>query len=402
MFSSKLTRGSLLTDPRVISILLIQIVGLLGTNAPPPVLGLMATDIGVSDTEIGLVMTVFALPGILMVPIAGVLADIFGRRRIVLFSLLVLGTAGVAIGFTENFHFILLLRAIQGIGYAGTTPLTVTLIGDLTSGPEGSKAQGYLVSASGAASVFIPAISGFVLRFGWESSFYLFGVIFIVIMIVYVTLPETLSPDNQASGAELISTIRTYIRSITAELKDIDFALLYVGAFVEYFVKYGMFTFLPLFAIRIFGTSGFIAGVLISVYGFVRMVVSLFTKQFTSIFGLKYAIVASTGISALGIGFIAVAPGIPSIVAAVVVYSIGDAFLAALLNDMTTKKSQAEHRGGIVSGLNMMKNIGKAAAPALLGGLLAITSFSGLFFLSAGLLGVYLILAVGLLSPVEM
>lgn len=371
--------GTFFRDTSFVVVLLIQFVGLFGTNVPSPALASMATDIGISDARVGLVMMAFSLPAIVAVPVVGVLVDMYGRRTIVLLSLFLLGSAGLLIPFVGSFWFILVLRGLQGIGYAGTTPLTVTLIGDLFTGREGSTAQGYLISASGAASIIVPASAGYLLSFGWEASFGLYGIVLIVCAIAFVYLPHTLPEEQARADVHLTEKVREYWRSIRSELHDSDIAILYTGAFVEYFIKYGMITFLPLFAIRELGIGGFFAGTLISLYGVVRVLVSPQTGRLVGRLGQEKAIIVASVLVALGIGSFVTSTSLALLIVPVIVYSAGDAFLAPLLNDAVATKASEAHRGGVVSGMNMMKNVGKTLAPAALGVVLALFDYRTLF-----------------------
>jgi len=65
---------------------------------------------------VGLLITAFTLPGIILVPIMGILADKFGRKKILVPSLMLFGIAGGSCFFFKNFSILLLLRFLQGIG----------------------------------------------------------------------------------------------------------------------------------------------------------------------------------------------------------------------------------------------------------------------------------------------
>lgn len=148
---------SLLTDPALLAVFLISSTAAVGINAVPVALPRIATTFAVSEARIGLVMSAFTLPVIVLLPITGVLADIYGRRAVVLPSLFLLGLTGVATVLVTNFQALLVLRGLQGVAFAGTLPLSATLTGDLYTGPEGSAAQGIRSGLNGLASAVTPS-----------------------------------------------------------------------------------------------------------------------------------------------------------------------------------------------------------------------------------------------------
>ena len=82
-----------------------------GLQSILPTLPLMQDELGLSNTEIGLVTSVYLLPGVLLAVPAGMLADRFGRRIVLSVSLLVFGVGGLVV-LANPSHFLLHL----GIG----------------------------------------------------------------------------------------------------------------------------------------------------------------------------------------------------------------------------------------------------------------------------------------------
>jgi MFS family permease len=68
---------------------------------------------------------------------------------VVLPSLVVFGLTGTATVFVESFETLLVLRFLQGVGFAGLTPLTNVLVGDIYTGPSRSDAQGFGRASTG-------------------------------------------------------------------------------------------------------------------------------------------------------------------------------------------------------------------------------------------------------------
>lgn len=96
----------------------------------------------------------------------GALSDRFGRRRIVVPSLLIFGLAGGACASAPNFETLLTLRALQGVGSAGLAAISYAIIGELYGGQERTTALGYNSSVLSIGTASYPAVGGALAVFG--------------------------------------------------------------------------------------------------------------------------------------------------------------------------------------------------------------------------------------------
>ncbi|WP_182358703.1 MFS transporter [Tomitella gaofuii] len=109
---------------------------------------------------IGWVFSVYMLAQTVTIPVYGKLADLYGRKPVLLFgiSLFLLGSLLSALSW--NMLALIIFRALQGFG-AGSIGATVnTVAGDLYSVEERGRIQGYLSSVWGVSAVTAPAIGG--------------------------------------------------------------------------------------------------------------------------------------------------------------------------------------------------------------------------------------------------
>jgi len=112
----------------------VTLMAVLGTSSVSPAFPEVQEVFGVSRGQVALLITFFTLPGVLLTPVMGALSDRFGRRRILIPSLLLFGLAGGACALARNFELLLALRALQGAGAASLGALNITLVGDLYGG----------------------------------------------------------------------------------------------------------------------------------------------------------------------------------------------------------------------------------------------------------------------------
>jgi MFS family permease len=359
----------------------IALIGTFASNIASPVLPAIASTFSVSDARIGLVMTAFTVPTIVFVPVTGVLADTYGRRPIVLPSLVVFGLAGVAIGLAPSFNAILLLRAVQGAAFAGVMPLTVTILGDLYSGAAGSTAQGLRVSINGISSIATPAITGFLVAIVWSYPFALYSLALPVAVVAWVVLPET-GDDRGAGDAERTSalqTLREYVHSVWMETDDSENRTLLLGGFARDFIRLTVMTFVPLFAVNALGATPLEAGVAVSMLGVPRVIVAPLSGSVVTRVSQKYTLAAAFGIAATGALAIALSPTVPFLWASVALYGIGDSLLAPVLKNAVADMTSEEYRAGVINALQVLKSAAQSIAPVLFGVVLAVAGFTAVF-----------------------
>ena len=146
-------------------------MAVLGSSSVSPAFPKVVAELGVSPGQVGLLITVFTLPGVFLTPVAGVLSDKFGRKTVLIPSLLLFGVAGGACALARDFELLLGLRVLQGVGAAALGATNVTLIGDLVAGRERTAALGYNSSVLSTGTASYPAIGGAPATFGWYYPF---------------------------------------------------------------------------------------------------------------------------------------------------------------------------------------------------------------------------------------
>ena len=118
------------------------------------------------------VFSIYLLAATVMMPVYGRLADIYGRRRILLVAIAVFLSGAVVCGLARTMPQLILARGVQGLGAAGLVPIALTVSGDLYSLKERARIQGLFSSVWGFASLVGPLIGAWMtVSFGWRSIF---------------------------------------------------------------------------------------------------------------------------------------------------------------------------------------------------------------------------------------
>lgn len=104
--------------------------------------------------------SVYLLTQSVTVPVYAKLADTVGRKRIVLFGIVVFLAASILCGLAWDMPSLIAFRALQGIGAGAILPVTITIIGDIYSLEERARVQGYVASVWAIAAVAGPTLGG--------------------------------------------------------------------------------------------------------------------------------------------------------------------------------------------------------------------------------------------------
>ncbi len=118
------------------------------------------------------VFSIFLLGSTLAMPVYGRLADLWGRRRLLLGGIALFTTGSLLCAVAPSMGVLVAARGLQGLGAGGLVPLSLTVAGDLYTLEERARVQGYFSSVWGLASVVGPLAGAFLtIQFGWRSIF---------------------------------------------------------------------------------------------------------------------------------------------------------------------------------------------------------------------------------------
>jgi multidrug resistance protein len=119
------------------------------------------------------VVSAYLLASTVSTPIYGKLADLYGRKRVLLFGLALFTIGSMLSGTAQSMGQLIAMRAIQGLGAGAVGPIVLTLVGDLYSLEERAKIQGLFSTVWGVSSIGGPLVGGWLtVQFGWRWVFF--------------------------------------------------------------------------------------------------------------------------------------------------------------------------------------------------------------------------------------
>ncbi|WNQ10389.1 MDR family MFS transporter [Paenibacillus aurantius] len=118
--------------------------------------------------------TAYMLTSTTVVPIAGKLADLLGRRVVYVTGLIIFMVGSALCGVTQNMTELIIYRGVQGLGGGIMMPMAMIIIGDLFTGKERAKWQGIFGGLYGLSSVIGPQVGGWIVdSLNWRWVFYI-------------------------------------------------------------------------------------------------------------------------------------------------------------------------------------------------------------------------------------
>ncbi len=151
-------------------------------------------------------LSIHALAIALSAPFLGMLLDKWGRRPIVILSLILFGLSGASGYIARSLYMILAGRALLGVAMAGLMAGFTTLISDCFTGARLNKIMGLQSAFMAFGSVVFVTAAGFLVDYGWRSPFliYLFGFLILPGVLLFVDEPEIQKrPKDESAMASL-------------------------------------------------------------------------------------------------------------------------------------------------------------------------------------------------------
>ncbi|UIO99149.1 MFS transporter [Halobaculum sp. CBA1158] len=380
-------RGLVGTDADVLDdrdfrlLLLASLISPMGASVVSPVVeSLAAGPYGVSATEAGLLLSAFTAPGIVCIPLSGVLADRYGRKPVLAAGLALFGLAGVALTLTTAFRAALALRLLQGVGYTGIGPILITATGDLFTGPRESTAQGVRFTVVGVSLTVFPFLAGLLVALAWQFPYALYAAALPVAAVVWLLFDESADLSGRdgavgdgaaAADGETEADGPGGVRALLALASRPHVVATLVGRAVPGFLWFAFLAYNSIVVVRLLGGSPGAAGALVAVASVASAVATTQAGRLTARFGRPLPTFAALVVGAVGLTALALAPSVPVAIAAGAPVGAGFSLSLTLYRSTITGLADDDLRGGLVSLGESVGRVGSTGAPVAMGAAVA-------------------------------
>lgn len=351
-------------------LLLANILPPLSTALLSPVLDSLIDPFGTTPANIGLMVSFITAPGIIMYPIAGVLADNYGRKLMLVAGLTGFGVSGAAISLTTDFHTALFLRLLQGISMGGITPVIITSIGDLYVATEEATAQGIRFTGSGLTSTVFPLLSGLLVLIAWQLPFLIYAIALPIALIVYYWFEE---PTHTGSSSAADTTLQAHLTALYHLLAQRRVFTMVIARGLPMIVWIGFITYNSIVVVRVLDGTPAQAGIIVAIASLVYAAAASQAGRLTAVFDSRlYPLIGANLCLTIGFAGFLLAPDLLIGGIAIAVMGIGVGVTLSLYRSVITGLASESLRGGLVSLAEAFGRIGSTITPVAMGAIIAV------------------------------
>lgn len=358
-----------------------------GVGIVVPLLPVYAHDLGAAGLYVAMIFASFSISRIFLLPLFGRLSDHKGRKPFILGGLATYALVSLAFVFSTSVEGLILIRFVQGAGSAMVMPVVQAYVGEIT--PEGS--EGYsmgLFNLSMFLSLSVGPLMGGVIHDVWsmDAAFVCMGILsFLGLMLCLIFLPPLSQEKIRLQNRTLIPFGQV--------IQDWELAALFSFRYAYTACIGIIWCFLPLYAAKAFGLSGFRIGLLVTLGVFVSGILQLPMGYAADRMNKKIMILLGGIVSTLGILMPFFAGSFVGLLAAVTVFGIGGGIsMPAITALAVVKGDQKKAMGSVMSVMTMAHSLGMLTGSLMAG--VAMDFFSLKFAFPCGMV----IMAGGTLS----
>ncbi len=340
----------------LVVIFITLLVNLIGFGIIIPLLPFYAQTFGASPLVIGLLFASFSLSQLVAAPLLGELSDRWGRRPVLIFSLLGTVVSFVMLAMAQSLVMLFAARIVDGLS-GGNITTARAYIADITTEENRAKAFGVLGAAFGLGFIIGPGLGGLFSHISYTAPIWAAaGITVIATGLAWVWLPETVHRTHAGGAGPWQSLGELSRRPGLRVLLAIDFA--YWTAFAVYQTTFALFG-----ALR-FGFQAAQTGYLLSAFGVLGVLVQgVFVGPVVRVLGERQTLTIGLVCAAVGWGGSALTHSLPVFVAMLIPGAIGIGLCNATLSALVSNAAGPHEQGRVQGAAGALESLGRTIGP---------------------------------------
>lgn len=328
------------------------------------------TRFNASPRAVGLLFASYSIMQLFFTPVLGRLSDRYGRRPVLLFSIIGTGIGFLILGFATTLWMLFAGRILDGIT-GGNISTAQAYIADVTRPEERAKGMGIVGAAFGLGFVFGPAIGGLLSRWGINVPFlFAAGLAFANATLLYFTLPETVTKDHPARMSAAVGRWS----QLFGALKQPRLALILTIYFLFVVAFSVMTSSFALFTMFRFGYDAHDTGWLFVYVGVIGAIIQGgLIGRIVKLFGERLLVLIGAFLFSLSLVAIPLAgphTGLLMLLVVGGVFAIGNSLATPSLTSLASKTVGAAEQGGVLgvtqSAASLARTVGPLISSALI------------------------------------
>ena len=205
-------------DKRLYIIFLISFTEVLGFSMVLPLIPYLGKELGLTLSQIGLIISLFSVCQLFASPITGKLSDHFGRKPLFILSQLSTFVGFVFLGLATTVVLLIVARLIDGLLGSNMT-VSQAYISDITEPKHRTRVYSYSSGVFGAGLIFGPFIGGILSTINYSiPMFFAAAITLVSIALVILFLPETIPKKTEKISLSFndvipIDNVRHFVRT---------------------------------------------------------------------------------------------------------------------------------------------------------------------------------------------
>jgi len=331
-------------------IFLTVFIDLLGFGILIPILPTFAAkDLGISDFGIGVIVAIFSFVQFIFNPYLGKMSDKFGRRPLILITLLISSISYIIFAFAHSFWMLFFARLLAGVG-GSNIGVAQAYVADVTSKEKRSKGMGIIGAAFGLGFVFGPMIGGILSKFGYSAvGFASASFSFLAFGFAYFLLPESIKDKSKSVERKFEIINLSLVKRI---LTDKVVGLFVIIFFIIVFSMANIYGTFSLMGYKVYNFSDLQIGYLFGIIGLIGAVIQGgLINKLNKIFSDKLLILIGIFLMIPGLGLLPYGQNFLGVAIIASVLAIGTGLLQPTVLSMISKLSPDNEQGSIL-GMN--------------------------------------------------
>ena len=337
-------------------IFLTVFVNLVGFGIIIPLLPFYAETFGASPVVIGFLFAAFSLAQLVAAPILGVLSDRFGRRPVLIFSLIGTAVSFVMLAMAQSLFMLFAARIIDGLS-GGNITIARAYIADVTEPDERAKAFGFLGAAFGLGFIVGPGLAGLFSHISYTAPIWAAVVVTLIATIMAaVWLPETVHRGSAVTVSPL--------RALPDVLRRRNLRPLLLADFV-YWSSFALCTTtFALFASRRFGFDVAHTGYVLAGFGLLGVIVQAgLVGVVARRLGVTRTLLVGLVIASAGWTLVALSGSVPVFLLSLIPAGIGVGLCNAAIVTLVSHSASREEQGAMQGAAGALESLGRAIGP---------------------------------------
>jgi len=324
-----------------------------------PALPLLADEFGVPLTDTWGIIAAFALPGLICIPIAGVLADRIGRKRVLLPALALFALGGMACVFAHTYIQLLVFRLVQGVGAAAFALMYTTLIADTWQGHERLTMMSWSSVVLGLSTAASPAIGGALAMLDWRLPF-LLSLAALPLMFLAYRLP-LLTPGTSSS-------FRAYAGACLSCVRDRQTLFLLSLTLLTFIMLSGpLLTCFPILAEEKFQATPLETGLILALASVAAGLAALGLPKLYRRYSTRSLLLVITALYIIGFISISLIHVLWLLAPAVFLYGLAQGLNIPLVSSLLADQAGDDQRTSLLALNGILLRLGQIIGPAIFG-----------------------------------